>query len=107
MKMINWIKIALIALILIVLAVVGGWLFLNKTEAGQKIMARFGRDATSAALWAVGEERLNRGDIDGAIADFEKAKLQDESEGVVDVDGLLMLGNAYESAGDQEAAAAS
>ena len=106
MKMINWIKIALIAVILIVLAVVGGWLFLTKTEAGQKIMARFGRDATSAALWAVGEERLDSGDIDGAIADFEKAKLQDEAEGVVDVDGLLMLGNAYESAGDQEAAAA-
>ena len=106
MKMINWIKIALIVVILLVLSVVGGWLFLNKTEAGQKIMARIGREASSAALWAVGEERLNSGDIDGAIADFEKAKLQDEAEGVVDVDGLLMLGNAYESAGDQDAAAA-
>ena len=106
MKMINWIKIAMIIVILLVLAVAGGWLFLNKTEAGQKIMARFGRKATSAALWAVGEERMNSGDIDGAIADFEKAKLQDEAEGVVDVDGLLMLGSAYESAGDQKAAAA-
>ena len=106
MKMINWIKIALIAVVALVLVVVGGWLFLNKTEAGQKIMARIGRDATSAALWAVGEERMNSGDIDGAIADFERAKLQDEAEGVVDVDGLLMLGSAYESAGNQEAAAA-
>lgn len=106
MKMINWIKIALIVVVALVLAVVGGWLFLNKTEAGQKIMARIGRDASSAALWAVGEERMNSGDIDGAIADFEKAKLQDEAEGVVDVDGLLMLGSAYESAGNQEAAAA-
>ena len=106
MKMINWIKIALIVVILLVLSVVGGWLFLNKTEAGQKIMARIGREASSAALWAVGEERMNSGDIDGAIDDFEKAKLQDEAEGVVDVDGLLMLGNAYESAGYQEAAAA-
>ena len=105
MKMINWIKISLIACILLVLTLTGGWLFLNKTEAGQKIMARIGRDATSAALWAVGEERMNSGDIDGAIADFEKAKLQDEAEGVVDVDGLLMLGSAYESAGDQDAAA--
>ena len=106
MRMINWIKIALIAVVALVLVVVGGWLFLNKTEAGQKIMARIGRDATSAALWAVGEERMNSGDIDGAIADFEKAKLQDEADGVVDVDGLLMLGSAYESAGNQEAAAA-
>ena len=106
MRMINWIKIALIAVVALVLVVVGGWLFLNKTEAGQKIMARIGRDATSAALWAVGEERMNSGDIDGAIADFEKAKLQDEADGVVDVDGLLMLGSAYESAGNQKAAAA-
>ena len=106
MKMINWIKIALIAVVALVLVIVGGWLFLNKTEAGQKIMARIGKDASSAALWAVGEERMNSGDIDGAIADFEKAKIQDEAEGVVDVDGLLMLGSAYESAGNQEAAAA-
>ena len=105
MRMINWIRIGLIAVIVLVVAVVGAWLFLNKTEAGQKIMARIGRDATSAALWAIGEERMNDGDIDGAIADFEKAKRQDEAEGVVDVDGLLMLGSAYEAAGNQEAAA--
>ena len=106
MKMINWIKIVLIVIILLVLSVVGGWLFLNKTEAGQKIMARFGRKASSAALWAVGEERMNSGDIDGAIEDFEKARKQDEKDGIVDVDGLLMLGSAYESAGNQNAAAA-
>ncbi|MBR2853343.1 MAG: hypothetical protein IKE81_03370, partial [Clostridia bacterium] len=74
MRMINWIRIALISVILLVLIIAGSWLFLNKTEAGQKIMARLGREATSAALWAVGEERMNDGDIDGAIADFEKAK---------------------------------
>ena len=106
MKMINWIKIGVIAFVVLVVAVVGGWLFLDKTEAGQKIMARFGRKASSAALWAVGEERMNSGDIDGAIADFEQAKRQDEAEGVVDVDGLLMLGSAYESAGNIDAAAA-
>lgn len=105
MRMINWIRIALISVILLVLIIAGSWLFLNKTEAGQKIMARLGREATSAALWAVGEERMNDGDIDGAIADFEKAKQQDEAEGVVDVDGLLMLGSAYESAGNRDAAA--
>ena len=105
-RMINWIRIALIAVVAAVLAVAGGWLFLNKTESGQKIMARFGRKATSAALWAVGEERMNRGDIDGAISDFEKAREQDDKDGVVDVDGLLMLGSAYESAGRQNDAAA-
>ena len=106
LRMINWIKIAVISFVVLVLAIVGGWLFLNKTDAGQRIMARFGKKANSAALWAVGEERMNSGDIEGAIADFEKAKAQDEAEGIVDVDGLLMLGSAYEAAGKLESAAA-
>lgn len=104
-RMINWIRVALVSMIAVVVLIAGGWLFLTRTEAGQKLMARLGRDATSAALWAVGEDRMNDGDIDGAIADFEKAKRQDEAEGVVDVDGLLMLGSAYEAAGNQRAAA--
>ena len=105
MKMINWVKIAVAVFILVVLATVGGWLFLSKTEAGQKIMARFGREASAPALWAVGEEQMNNGDMDGAIASFEKAKAQDEAQELVDVDGLLMLASAYEAAGLTDKAA--
>ena len=106
LHMVNWVKILLILLIICVLGVAGGWFFLNKTDAGQKILARMGREANSTALWSVGEDRMDEGDIDGAISAFEKAKAQDEAEGTIDVDGLLMLGSAYEAASRPDDAAA-
>ena len=99
LRKVNWIRVGIAAFAAVVLLLAGGWLFLTRTEDGQKIMARMGRDATSAAYWSVGEERMNTGDMDGAIADFEKAKKQDEEAELVDVDGLLMLASAYEAAG--------
>ena len=48
---------------------------------------------------------MDSGDVEGAIEAFEKAKLQDEAEDNVDVDGMLMLGNAYEAAGRTKEAA--
>jgi len=106
LRTVNWIKIWIAVFAGLVLLGAGTWLFLNKTEAGQKVMARLGRNASSSALWAVGEEQMNSGDIDGAIATFEKAKKQDEAEGMIDVDGLLMLGSAYEAANLTDKAAA-
>ena len=98
-RMVNWIKVGIFCALAGILLIVGAWLFIDKTDAGQRILARMGRDATSAALWAVGDEMMDQGDIEGAIGLFEKAKKQDEADNVVDVDGLLMLGNAYEAAG--------
>lgn len=106
LKSVNWIRLGIIAVAAFVLLLAGGWLFLTKTEAGQKIMARMGREASPAALWAVGEEQMNTGDMESAIENFEKAKAQDEAAGVVDVDGLLMLGSAYEASGEIDKAAA-
>ena len=108
LKMVNWMKITLIMIGVVILAAVGTWLFLKNTDAGQKLMARMGREATSSALWSVGEELMNTGDMEGAIANFEKAKKLDESDKEVheDVDGLLMLGSAYEAVGKTDEAAA-
>ncbi len=106
MKMVNWMKITVVLILLAIVSLVGIWLFLKKTDAGQRIMAKMGREANSSALWAVGEELMNTGDMDGAIIQFEKAKKQDEEQGVVDVDGLLMLGSAYEAAERTDDAAA-
>lgn len=102
LKMVNWVKITIAGVLLVAMTVTGCWLFLNKTEGGQRVKARLGKEATSAALWAVGEDLMNNGDIDGAIESFEKAKIQDELEEHVDVDGMLMLGSAYEAAGRTE-----
>ena len=106
LKMVNWMKITVAVAALLILAVAGTWLFLKKTDAGQKLMARLGREATSSALWSVGEELMNTGDMEGAIVNFEKAKKQDEDAGLVDPDGLLMLASAYEAAGRTDDAAA-
>ena len=105
LKMVNWMKITLIITIAVILAVAGSWLFLKKTDEGQKIMAKMGREANSSALWSVGEELMNTGDMQGAIANFEKAQAQDEKEGREDPDGLLMLGSAYEAIGETDKAA--
>ena len=103
--MVNWMKVSLIAFAAIVLVAVGIWLFLEKTGEGQKLMARMGRKASSSALWSVGEELMDTGDMDGAIRNFAKAKEQDEKANHEDVDGLLMLASAYEAAGRTDEAA--
>lgn len=102
---VNWAKVSIVSVAVLVAAIVGLWAFLTKTDGGQKLMARMGREANSTALWAVGEEKMNVGDVDGAVANFEKARAQDEAAGIVDVDGLLMLGSAYEAAGRTDLAA--
>ena len=108
LKMVNWVKISLILTAVVILAAIGTWLFLKTTDEGQKLMARLGQEASASALWAVGEELMNTGDMEGAIANFEKAKKLDESDKEVheDVDGLLMLGSAYEAVGKTDEAAA-
>ena len=103
--LVNWVKISIFAILIVILLLGGGWFFINRTDAGQRFLARMGKDATSVALWAVGDEQLNRGEIDKAIESFEKARKKDEAEGVIDVDGLLTLGSAYEAAGMTDKAA--
>ncbi len=104
-RMVNWFRVGLTAFVLLIFLIAGGYLFLKRTETGQKLMARMGRDATSTALWKLGEEMLDGGNIGDAITYFEKAWAQDKENDAVDVDGLLLLGSAYEADGRQEDAA--
>ena len=97
-KGINWAKVTLAAGIFCVLLLVGTAVFLTRTSAGQRIMARAGFDATSTAYWEVGEEKMDVGDIDGAIEYYLKAA-EIDGEDNVNVAGLLDLGGAYEAAG--------
>ncbi len=104
-RMVNWMKVAILSAAVLALILAGSWLFLNNTDSGQKLLARMGKTASSSALWSLGEEQMDNGDLEGAIKTFEKAKAQDESEKYMDVDGLLMLCNAYEAVGQTDAAA--
>lgn len=93
---VNW-AYALIAIAVVILMVlVGIYLYLTKTSSGQITMARMGFDAESAALWQVGLERMDTGDIDGAVEYFLLAQEKD-GEDNINVPGLLNLAAAYEA----------
>ena len=104
-RMVNWMKFAIFGIVIMMVLVAGGWFFLKKTDAGQRFLARLGKDASSVAYWAVGDEKMNSGDVDGAIECFETARRKDAEEGVIDVDGLLELGSALEAADRADEAA--
>ena len=105
-RMVNWMKFSIAAVFIMIILAAGGWVFLKKTDAGQRFLARMGRDASSVAYWAVGDEKMNSGDIDGAIECFQTAREKDAEEGVIDVDGLLTLGSALEAVERTDEAAA-
>ena len=104
--MVNWMKVSMVIVTVLILLLAGTWLFLNNTDTGQRVLARMGKTTNSSALWSLGEEQMNSGDLEGAIQSFEKAKAQDEKEKYVDVDGLLMLCSVYEAVGQTDAAVA-
>ncbi len=102
--MINWAHMAIIGSCVFVLLIIGCYFYLTRTTSGQRIMARLGQDASAEALWQVGEEEMDKGQIDKAIAHFEQAREKNGDD--VNVDGLLLLGNAYEAAGRDDDAEA-
>ena len=97
-RMINWAHVLIALMVLALVCALGLYLFLTRTPDGQKVMARLGKEADSAAMWEVGEEILDTGDIDRAILMMEQAMALDGKENI-NVDGLLLLGSAYEAAG--------
>lgn len=103
--MINWAHVLIVLIVLMIASAVGVYLYLSNTQGGQRILARFGKEANATAMWEVGEEYLDTGDVEQAILMFEQAR---ELEGTdqVDVDNLLLLGSAYEADGRLEDAEA-
>ena len=96
-RLVNWAYVLIGCIVLVIALAIGAYLFLTKTPSGQVIMARLGEDATSAAMWQVGQEFLHTGDIDRAIEYFLVARQKDEEAKEPNVTGLLMLGSAYEA----------
>ena len=103
-RLINWAWVLITSFVLVIGLIVGIYFYLDKTPSGQVIMARLGQDATSAAMWQVGQEFLHTGDIERAIEYFLIARQKDEEAKEPNVTGLLQLGSAYE-ANDQLAEA--
>lgn len=96
--MINWVAVAIALVALLFVALIGGYVFLQVTDAGQLIMARMGKEANATALWAYGQELLDQGYIDRAIETFNKAYEQEPDR--EDIYGhLQQLADAYEAGG--------
>ena len=105
-RLINWAWVLVASIVLVIALLIGAYVFLTKTPSGQVIMARMGKDATSAAMWQVGQEYLHTGDIDKAIEYFLTARQKDEEAKEPNVTGLLQLGSAYEAIDQLEEAEA-
>ncbi len=96
-RLINWAYVLIGCIVLLIALAIGAYLFLTRTPSGQVIMARMGEDATSAAMWQVGQEYMQTGDIERAIEYFLSARAKDEEAKEPNVTGLLQLGSAYEA----------
>lgn len=103
-RMVNWAHMLIAAIVLLMVSVVCVFLYLTRTPDGQVIMARMGQDATAAAMWQVGEERYNAGNVHQAIEYFLIARAKDEEAKAPNATGLLLLGEAYEANGELVAA---
>ena len=96
--LVNWALVWTVVIVLAVLAAGGAFVFLKYTPQGQLIMARMGREANADALWAYGQELLDQGYVDRAVATYEQAyEMQPERDDLYD--RLMQLADAYEAAG--------
>ncbi len=96
-RAVNMVYVGIACIVLVLGAMVGAYVYLMNTQNGQVIMARMGQDATSAAMWQVGDELFRTGDIEGAIGYYTTARQKDFEAEAPNVSGLLQLGSAYEA----------
>jgi len=106
--MINWAHVSIAIVVLLLAAVVGAFFYLRETLPGQKMMIRAGQEGSCEAYWQVGEEYLAQGYLDKAIECFLIAREmeQDQDPPTDNIEGLLLLGSAYEAAERMEEAEA-
>ncbi len=97
-RLVNWAYVLIACIVMVIALAIGSYVYLTQSPSGQVIMARMGRDATSAAMWQVGQEYLQTGDIDRAISFFLIAREKDTAADSPNVTGLLQMGSAYEAA---------
>ncbi|NLV58642.1 MAG: hypothetical protein GXY67_07710 [Clostridiales bacterium] len=129
---VNWMLMGLIVIVILIGIWVGYSLYMSNTDEGQRITARrMVADTTEITLelatstddlrrtlredalkelasapahayWLVGQEYIDRGDVENAILSFRIANILDPEN----YDGLLLLANAYELNNDDAAAEA-
>lgn len=105
-RTVNWAKVFIASVAVVILILLGIYLYLTRSLPGQMILARQDKSTNTQAIWLVGEEYLDQGYIAKSVALFEQAKALDaEAEiPVENVDGLLLLGAAYEANDEKDKA---
>ena len=103
-KVVNWAYVIIATVVLLIVGTLSFLLFLRNTATGQVLVARWGYDASATAMWTVGEECYERGDVYKAIEYFTAARTKNEEAGEHNESGLLLFGEAYEAQGDLPAA---
>lgn len=97
-RMVNWVKVGVFALALLVLLAAAAFIWLKVSAPGQLILARMGRDANADAYWALGTEYLDQGYVRRSIASYLQAEAKAPERPDLG-EKLLLLAEAYEAAG--------
>lgn len=95
---VNWMVILLVAGTLLLSGVIGGLIWLSRSDDGKYFtLSRLHRDVEDASTyWRYGEELMDNGDLDGAIEMFVRAvELDEELDERANIDGLLQLATCY------------
>ncbi len=102
----NWMILWIALAVLVVVSGVAAVVWLRATDEGHLFLVRHDYEINdSAAYWQVGRERMDTGDLDGAIDLFLRAaELEEAQSGRTNLDGLMMLATAYLSKGETEKA---
>ena len=95
---VNW-MIVLLAVLVLAVGAAGVYVWwINGTDEGAAEQVRRGGTVDSAATyWQVGEEKMNTGDLNGAIELFNRARELEENskDSRTNIEGLLMLATCY------------
>ncbi len=102
-RRINWVKVGIFSLAVMLLLAAGAFIWLRLTPQGQLVMARMGREASSDAYWALGMEYLDQGYISRAVETYLKAEKADPERKDLG-EKLLLLAEAYEAADQMDKA---
>ncbi|NLX83387.1 MAG: hypothetical protein GXZ04_06195 [Clostridiales bacterium] len=95
--MINWLKVAVVVMALMMAAGIGVLIWLQVSPSGQLVKARMGRTASSDAYWTLGTELLDQGYISRSIETYKTAETIEPERKDLD-EKLLLLAEAYEAA---------
>ncbi|MDR2657295.1 MAG: chitobiase/beta-hexosaminidase C-terminal domain-containing protein, partial [Oscillospiraceae bacterium] len=89
----NWIRLLITSFLAVAIMTGGVYVFLNRTDQGQFLLASWGRNADAGAYSRLGSKLMNEGSVPGAVRAFEIALSQDSQNLAI----LLDLGGAYEA----------